>query len=158
MKTITHFPRPRNLIATAVFSALATGFSAVEAADGAHAPTAIVRYGDRDVSTVQDATALNARITTKIIGLEASPPGGTPMEEISLSHQLSTAGFDLATPAGVQAFEQRIRDVADAVCKEIGHQYPQSQPDDKECARDAVRRAMVQARKLEKAAAQKHPG
>jgi UrcA family protein len=62
MKTITRFPRPRNLIATAVFSALATGFSAVEAADGAHAPTAIVRYGDLDVSSVQGATLLYARI------------------------------------------------------------------------------------------------
>jgi UrcA family protein len=38
------------------------GFSAGAAADAAHDPTAIVRYGDLDASTVQGATALYARI------------------------------------------------------------------------------------------------
>jgi len=107
-----------------------------------------------EVITIQSKRAL----TTKVVGLEAAPPAGMPMMEISLSYDLSTAGFDLATPAGAQAFEKRVRDVADAVCKEIGRQYPQSKPGDEECARNAVHRAMVQAHKLEKAAAQKHSG
>lgn len=86
------------------------------------------------------------------------PPGGWPMMKVSLSYNLSAAGFDLATPSGTQAFEKRIHEVADAVCKEIGRQYPKSMPGDEECARAAVQRAMVQAHKLEKAAAQKHSG
>lgn len=63
MKAITHDLRLSSLVATAVLSALAAGFSTVGvAADGAKAPTATVGYGDLDVSTVQGATALYARI------------------------------------------------------------------------------------------------
>ena len=63
MRTLTYFPRLRYLIATAAFSALASGFSAVAAAaDSPHTPTAIVSYGDLNVSTAEGATALYARI------------------------------------------------------------------------------------------------
>ena len=63
MRTLTYFPRLRNLIATAAFSALASGFGAVAAAaDSPHTPTAIVKYGDLNVSTAEGATALYARI------------------------------------------------------------------------------------------------
>jgi UrcA family protein len=62
MKTVTHCLRLSDLVAAAVLSALAVGFSAGAAADAAHDPTAIVRYGDLDASTVQGATVLYARI------------------------------------------------------------------------------------------------
>lgn len=63
MRPLTYFPRLRNLIATAAFSGLAAGLSAVAAAaDGPHTPTAIVKYGDLNVSTAEGATALYARI------------------------------------------------------------------------------------------------
>ena len=60
---MSYFPRLPNLIATAAFSALASGFGAVAAAaDGAPAPTAIVKYGDLNVSTAEGATELYGRI------------------------------------------------------------------------------------------------
>ena len=63
MRTLTYFPRLRNLIAMAAFSALASGLSAVAAAaDSPHNPTTIVKYGDLNVSTAEGATALYARI------------------------------------------------------------------------------------------------
>ncbi len=54
------YPGLRSLIATAVFSALSSGFSAVCAA--ADAPTVIVRYADLNVLTAHGATALYGRI------------------------------------------------------------------------------------------------
>jgi UrcA family protein len=63
MRALTYFPRLQNLIATAAFSALASGLSAgAAAADSPHTPTAIVKYGDLNVSTAEGATELYGRI------------------------------------------------------------------------------------------------
>ena len=63
MRALTRVPRLRGLIAAAVLSALASGFSAVAtAADSPGTPTAIVEYGDLDVTTAEGAIALYARI------------------------------------------------------------------------------------------------
>jgi UrcA family protein len=60
---MTYLPRLRTLIATATFSALASGFGAVvAAAEGAPAPTVIVKYGDLNASTAKGATELYRRI------------------------------------------------------------------------------------------------
>jgi UrcA family protein len=56
----THFAGLRGLTATAVFTVLASGISAVGAA--ADPPTVIVRYGDLNVLTAEGATALYLRI------------------------------------------------------------------------------------------------
>jgi UrcA family protein len=100
--------------------------------------------------------------TTKLVNKPMGGVEGTPIVDISLSYGVSTAGLDLATASGAKALEQRIRDAADAVCKEIGRQYPHSWPSDKECAQAAADRGMVKARELiqaaEKAAGQKHSG
>jgi UrcA family protein len=62
MNTITS-TRFRGLIATAIVSALASSFTAVcAAADSTDAPTAIVKYGDLNVSTSQGAASLYWRI------------------------------------------------------------------------------------------------
>ncbi|HUL46926.1 MAG TPA: UrcA family protein [Steroidobacteraceae bacterium] len=114
--------------------------------------------GSLMAQTPPEVTVMSSRMTTsQTLEMPGPPSGGMPMMKISLSYNLSTAGFDLATPSGAQAFEKRIGEVAHAVCKEIGRQYPKSIPGDEECARDAAHRAMVQAHKLEKAAAQ-HSG
>src|SRR5271170_4093158 len=63
MNTMTPSPRLRGLIATAIFSALASSFTAVcAAADGTDAPSVIVKYGDLNVSSPQGAAALYGRI------------------------------------------------------------------------------------------------
>lgn len=115
------------------------------------APCAFI--GSVMAQTTPEVVVTSSRMVTSETLQMPGPPGGWPMMKVSLSYNLSTAGFDLATPSGAQAFEKRIREVADAVCKEIGRQYPKSMPGDEGCARAAVQRAMVQAHKLEKAAA-----
>ena len=68
MKALARFSPLRNLMATVAFSALASGFSAVAAAaDSPPAPTAIVKYGDLDVSTAEGATQLYGRIRSAAI-------------------------------------------------------------------------------------------
>jgi UrcA family protein len=63
MRALTYFPRLQNLIATAALSALASGLSAgAAAADSPRTPTAIVKYGDLNVSTAEGATELYGRI------------------------------------------------------------------------------------------------
>ena len=63
MNTITSSSPLRNLIAAAIFSALASGFTAVSAAaDSTDAPQVVVKYGDLNVSNPQGAPALYGRI------------------------------------------------------------------------------------------------
>jgi len=77
-----------------------------------------------------------------------------------LAKPINRRGLNLATHSGAQALEQRIRAAADAVCKEIGREHPDSTPSDKECAKAAADRGMVKARELILAAeaAQKKTG
>ena len=42
--------------------------------------------------------------------------------------------------------EKRVREAADAACKEISRSHPDAQPNDAECARKATDGAMVQVR------------
>ena len=62
MKTMTQSPRLHGFIAAAMFSTLALGFSAANAADGTNPPTAIVKYQDLNISAGAGASALYARI------------------------------------------------------------------------------------------------
>jgi UrcA family protein len=65
MTTITTSSPLRSLIAAAVFSAFASGFTAVSvAADSIDAPQVVVKYGDLNVSSPQGAAALYGRIRT----------------------------------------------------------------------------------------------
>jgi UrcA family protein len=63
MNTITRSSPLRHLIAAAIFSALASGFTAVSAAaDNTDAPRAVVKYGDLNVADPQGAAELYRRI------------------------------------------------------------------------------------------------
>ena len=63
MNDKTPHPRLRGLVATAVFSALASSLSAAgAAADSTEVPTTIVKYWDLNVSTAQGAAALYRRL------------------------------------------------------------------------------------------------
>jgi hypothetical protein len=51
--------------------------------------------------------------------------------------------------------EKRVKDAGSAACKEIGHQYPDSTPNDADCAKAAVAKAMVKVNELVAAADKK---
>jgi UrcA family protein len=63
MNTIATSSPLRSLIAAAIFSAVASGFSAASlASDDTDVPQLVVKYGDLDLSSPQGATALYRRI------------------------------------------------------------------------------------------------
>src|SRR3974390_2256994 len=70
-----------------------------------------------------------SRVVKKVIGTTSS---GVPIEDISLSYGVSTAGLDLSTSAGAAELQRRVGNAATAACKELGRQYPGSTTTDAE--------------------------
>ena len=102
---------------------------------------------------LESVTVQGTRVpSTKTVGHEKT---GIPIEEVSLSYAVSTGGLDLVSHAGALALEKRVQDAAAAVCRELGKQYPDSTPNDAECAKAAAAKALVRVHELEAAAAKK---
>jgi len=80
---------------------------------------------------------------------------GIPLKSISLSYEVSYTGLDLSSVAGAAELERRVNNAADAVCKEVGRQYPDSTPSNEDCAKQSANRAMVKVHQLVSAAAKK---
>ena len=119
----------RNLIIT-IAGALALGLAAAAAL--AEEPAQVTVVATRMVSTTIASTS----------------PTGTPIVDVSLSYGVSTVGLDLSSREGAQELELRVKDAANAACKEVGRQYPGAMPSDMECARLAVKKAMVTVHRL----------
>ncbi|HMK85883.1 MAG TPA: UrcA family protein [Steroidobacteraceae bacterium] len=77
---------------------------------------------------------------------------GAPIVDVSLSYGIKVDDLDLASHYGPIELEKRIRDAAMAACKEIGAKYPNSTPNDDDCAASATNKAMVKAHEMEAAA------
>jgi UrcA family protein len=75
-----------------------------------------------------------------------------PIYSISLSYRVSYADLDLGTKAGAAALEKRVQTAAAAACKEVRRVYPESEPGDSACAKNAVDEAMVRVREVVAAA------
>lgn len=84
-------------------------------------------------------------LTVKHLGKSSS---GIPIDEISLSVYVKTAGLDLATSSGLNAMEKRIHAAADSACREIGRLYPFAETSDAECAIVAARPAIAKVREV----------
>jgi UrcA family protein len=101
----------------------------------------------------EDVTVQATRIPNiKTVGHTMS---GIPIKEMSLSYRISTAGLDLASHAGAMGLEKRVQDAAMEVCRELGKKYPDSTPNDADCAKEAADKAMVKVHELEAASAKK---
>jgi UrcA family protein len=88
-------------------------------------------------------------VNTKVLGRTAS---GVPIVSLSLSYGVSVAGLNLATSAGAADLEKRVKDAAQAACKEISRQYPEATPSDAECTKVTADAAMVRVHELTGAA------
>jgi len=99
-----------------------------------------------------EVTVQASRVVKKTLGTTAS---GIPIEDISLSYGVSTAGLDLSSSAGASALQKRIGDAATAACKELARQYPDSKTTDAECVKAATDKAMVKANEMIAAAKKK---
>jgi UrcA family protein len=86
-----------------------------------------------------------SRVVSKTVGTTAS---GVPIVDISLSYGVSAKDLDLTSHAGFMAMQKRINDAAQAACKELGRQYPDSTPSDTDCAKNAAAKAMVKVNAL----------
>jgi len=80
---------------------------------------------------------------------------GIPIQSITMGYTVSAKGLDLASQIGAKAFEKRVSEAALAACQEIGRQYPDSTPNDAECAKAATEKAMAKVHELEAAAAKR---
>jgi len=92
-----------------------------------------------------EVTVQASRVVKKTIGTTAS---GIPIQDISLSYGVSTAGLDLSSSAGAAALQKRVGGAAKAACKELARQYPDSTTTDAECIKTATDKAMVKANEL----------
>lgn len=79
-------------------------------------------------------------ITTTVVGKTAS---GVRINDVSLSYGVAIKGLDLASHAGFLEAEKRVKDVADAACKELAKRYPDGTPSEQECAKASADKAMV---------------
>jgi UrcA family protein len=75
-----------------------------------------------------------------------------PVYSISLSYRVGYSDLDLSTKAGAGALEKRVKAAATAACKEVGRVYPEAEPSDSACAKNAVDEAMVRVREVVAAA------
>jgi len=104
MNPITTSIHLRRMIAVAIFGALASSMSAVcTAADGADAPTAIVKYGDLNVSAVLGATALYGRIRsaaqTVCRSFERRDLASQALKTECINHAIAGAVTEINVPA-----------------------------------------------------------
>jgi UrcA family protein len=99
-----------------------------------------------------EVTVQASRVVTKTVGKTSS---GIPIVDVSLSYGVNAKDLDLSSHAGFMEMQKRVNDAAQAACKELSRQYPQSSPDDMECAKTAAAKAMVKVNELAAAAAKK---
>ncbi len=102
-----------------------------------------------DEITVQATRNMSAKADT------LTPPGGAEVKNISLSYAVKSSGLNLALHADVLELQKRVKDAALLACKEIGRQYPNSTPNDADCAKSAADKAMVKVNALAAAAGKK---
>ena len=84
-------------------------------------------------------------MTTKPIGYTSI---GVPIVDVSLSYSVSAGGLDLNASSGAAELEKRVNNAVWAACKEISRNYPDANPDNAECAKAAMDKAMVRVREL----------
>jgi UrcA family protein len=101
-----------------------------------------------------EVTVQASRVVAKTVGKTAS---GIPIVDISVSYGVSTKDLDLASHAGALELQKRVTDAAQAACKELGRQYPDSTPTDTQCTKETTAKAMVKVNEMLAAAAKK-PG
>jgi UrcA family protein len=92
-----------------------------------------------------EVTVQASRVVKKVINTTAS---GVPIEDVSLSYGVSTAGLDLTSSSGAAELQKRVAAAAQAACKELGRQNPSTTTSDAECVKGATDKAMVRVNEL----------
>ncbi|HLF13145.1 MAG TPA: UrcA family protein [Gammaproteobacteria bacterium] len=72
----------------------------------------------------------------------------TTIERVSLTHEVSYAGLDLAMYADVRELQKRIKEGAETACAQLDVLYPLADLDTAACVEQAVSGAMAQAEEV----------
>lgn len=92
-----------------------------------------------------EVTVQASRVVSKTVGKTAS---GIPIVDVSLSYGVNAKDLDLSSHAGFVEMQKRVNDAAQAACKELSRQYPDSSSSDADCAKTAAAKAMVKVNEL----------
>jgi UrcA family protein len=96
--------------------------------------------------SMEEITVQGTRtVTTQTVGRSSL---GMPINAVTLTYRVGTAGLDLGSPAGLAQAEKRVKDVAETACRELGRLYPDSTPSDAECAKAAADKAVARLKEL----------
>lgn len=97
--------------------------------------------GAAGAQNVSEVTVEGTRIVAgKVVGPSSST---VPVTDVSISYDVSAAGLDLASRAGIMELQKRVKDAAESACKELSTRYPAGTPNEMECVKAAVEKAMA---------------
>ena len=87
-----------------------------------------------------------------LVTTDRDPRTGIENQKLQLSQNISYADLNLATPAGQDELEARVRDAANTVCERLGQADPDTtagarQQDQTNCVNSAVDDAMTRVRR-----------
>ena len=105
--------------------------------------------------TLPEISVQASRTTVTTVGQTGTGTPGVPIQNVSLSYGVSTAGLDLTSDSGKKELKERVHTAAMAACKELSRQFPGAGPSDLDCAKVAVEKAMKQVHQAEAAATKK---
>ena len=95
--------------------------------------------------------SVEAGRATKVVGHTSS---GIPIEEVTLTRHVFYGDLDLRTHSGAVELERRVRETAQAACKQLDELYPLTTSESPACAEQAAKGAMEQVHALIAAAEQ----
>jgi UrcA family protein len=84
--------------------------------------------------------------SSRASGLVRGSLPGAPVEVISISQRVSYADLNLASTAGAQAMETRVRNTARTLCEKLDQKYPLSGVEVETCVRSTVSKGMADVR------------
>ena len=69
---------------------------------------------------------------------------GAPMEEVTITHRVSYSDLDLTTQTGAAELKARVKETANAACKQLDELYPLEEKNARECTSTAIAQASPQ--------------
>lgn len=93
--------------------------------------------------------SVEAGRATKVVGHTSS---GIPIEEVTLTRHVFYGDLDLRTHSGAVELERRVRETAQAACKQLDELYPLTTSESPACTAQAVKGAMEEVHALVAAA------
>jgi UrcA family protein len=102
--------------------------------------------GSTHSQQLEEILVTGVRIATET-QLRNDPGSVVTLTKVSVSYGVSYEDLNLATPEGAAQLKARVRQAAEAACRELDRQYPLTNPKGARCVEPAVDEAMPQVRR-----------